>query len=174
MLAPLRQLGKPIEDTIGVKNYVSVQQQFDGPQLSPASVYIKSGFLTELADGFVDALVNEFEPRDNFSAYVWQQCGAIGDRAPDATAFTHRDMVATIMISGWWMNREEAEQNVADIRANWDTVKEYTKGFYVNLNEDTQQNTNRNYGGNFPRLQAIKGEVDPGNLFRLNANIEPA
>jgi len=174
VLAPLRNFGKPIEDTIGRKDYLTVQQQFDGPSLSPASVYIKSGFLTELSNGFIDALVEEYEPRDNFSAYLWQQGGAIGDRSPTDTAFTHRDMVATIMISGWWMERAEAEQNVADIRANWDTVKEYTKGFYVNLNEDNRQKTHSNYGENFSRLQAIKREADPGNLFCLNANIEPA
>jgi FAD/FMN-containing dehydrogenase len=135
---------------------------------------MKSGFLTELSDGLVDALVDEYEPRENFSAYLWQQGGAIGDRSPTDTAFTHRDMVATIMISGWWMDRGDADSNVTDIRANWDTVKEYTKGFYVNLNEADQQKTNSNYGVNFSRLQAIKREVDPGNLFRLNANIEPA
>jgi len=29
------------------------------------------------------------------------------------------------------------------------------------------------YGGNFERLVALKTQVDPNNLFRLNANVTP-
>jgi hypothetical protein len=30
-----------------------------------------------------------------------------------------------------------------------------------------------NYQGNLPRMREVKKKYDPGNLFRLNANVQP-
>ena len=47
------------------------------------------------------------------------------------------------------------------------------QGFYNNLNDESEQKTWGNYGSNYPRLVELKNKYDPGNLFRLNANIKP-
>lgn len=47
-------------------------------------------------------------------------------------------------------------------------------GFYTNLHEDSERRTWGNYGPNYQRLAQIKYCYDPRNLFRLNANIQPA
>ena len=52
-------------------------------------------------------------------------------------------------------------------------VQPYMKGYYTNLNEESEQRTWGNFGDNYPRLVEIKNRYDPTNLFRLNANIRP-
>ena len=75
-----------------------------------------------------------------------------------------------------WFDVESAKERaerIADVRADWARVAHFTQGFYVNLNDDTEQKTYANYGPNYPRLVEAKNKYDPGNLLRLNANIKP-
>jgi FAD/FMN-containing dehydrogenase len=66
------------------------------------------------------------------------------------------------------------DDNIARARAFYKDAEPYMHGFYTNLNEDTDSKTWSNYGDNYPRLVAAKDKYDPGNLFRLNANIKPS
>lgn len=52
-------------------------------------------------------------------------------------------------------------------------IEPHMQGFYTNLHEDSERRTWGNYGENYPRLVAVKNRYDPGNLFRLNANVRP-
>jgi len=45
-------------------------------------------------------------------------------------------------------------------------------GYYANIDFDRDK-TAGNYGPAYPRLQRVKRQYDPMNLFRLNSNIAP-
>ena len=51
-----------------------------------------------------------------------------------------------------------------------------TGGLYVNEigGDDGRDRIQQAFGVNYARLATIKAKYDPANLFRLNANIEPA
>jgi hypothetical protein len=46
-------------------------------------------------------------------------------------------------------------------------------GYYDNIDFDGDEAPG-NYGPAYDRLSKIKGQYDPGNLFRLNSNVSPA
>ncbi|MDH3337283.1 MAG: BBE domain-containing protein [Gammaproteobacteria bacterium] len=53
-------------------------------------------------------------------------------------------------------------------------MEAHTDGWYTSEASDQAQRVlNANYPGNFKRLPKVKKQYDPGNLFRLNANIDP-
>ena len=60
------------------------------------------------------------------------------------------------------------------MRGFWDKLSPFTKGFYINTSMgDDQDKMRANFGANYDRLVKVKTQYDPGNLFRLNANIKP-
>jgi FAD/FMN-containing dehydrogenase len=76
-------------------------------------------------------------------------------------------------INAMWTDESESESRIAALRKFYAAMEPHMAGFYTNLNEDSEEKTWGNYGANYPRLAKIKGEYDPSNLFRLNANIKP-
>jgi FAD/FMN-containing dehydrogenase len=174
VLEPLQQFGKPIKNTLGPKTYLAVQSQFDGPPEDPSNNYIKGGFVREYSAGLIDVLARDFRPDDRISAFFQSANGAVADVPQTATAFSHRNAIANMMLLGHWDNASYNEQGRAMLRGNWDKVAAFTDGYYVNLNDADPKGTDRNYGPNFTRLAALKKQFDPLNLFRLNANIKPA
>ena len=79
------------------------------------------------------------------------------------------------MLGGDWPATSDPEKHIAWLRQFWVGIFPHTKGFYTNdAIEESQQQVDENYAGNYPRLVKIKNRYDPTNLFRLNANVRPS
>lgn len=177
VLGPLQRFGKPLKNTIGPNSYLAIQTQFDSPPVDPARHYLKGGFVSDYSAGLIRVLAEEVRLDGRTSMYFQSANGAVGDVAQTATAFSHRAVIANMMLSGDWKDPSEDEPGRKAIHAIWSKLAPFTDGYYVNLNnvdpKDRGQ-TQSNYGPNFPRLAVLKKQYDPLNLFRLNANIKPA
>ena len=68
-----------------------------------------------------------------------------------------------------------ADAKVEQMRGIWRELEPMTQGFYTNYEgKGTADARYRdNFGPNLERLVALKAKYDPGNLFRLNANVPP-
>ena len=79
-----------------------------------------------------------------------------------------------MMLVVGWKPGSPPREHVRAIKSYWEALMPFTHGFYVNdMDEDNAGLVNKNYQGNYARLLDIKRRYDPGNIFRLNANIRP-
>jgi hypothetical protein len=173
VLEPLQHFGKPIKNTIKQQSYLAVQTQSDTPAVNPTHTYLKGGFVREYSSGLI-GLLDEFQPDSEMSIYCQSANGAVVDVPQTATAFSHRNAIANMMLAGTWKEQAQDAPGRAAIRAMWTKLIPFTDGYYVNLNDADPKGTDSNYGPNFARLAKVKKQFDPMNLFRLNANVKPA
>jgi len=153
--------------------YRSLQTRVDGLLSHGVQAYLKSGYLRELTPAAIDVMV-EFANRGNVSSWFQHLGGATARVAPDATAYAHRDVAFNFGMMYISPDPAGNEAGIAAVREFYAAMEPHLAGFYINLNDDSEQRTWGNYGPNYPRLATLKSKYDPDNLLRLNANIQPA
>lgn len=73
-----------------------------------------------------------------------------------------------------WPLEGEAAPHVNYVKDYWSKLQRFTDGYYTNeVANEPQRQVDENYQGNIGRLTELKNKYDPGNLFRLNANVKP-
>jgi len=176
VFAPIRKAGTVVSETVTPMDYVALQRSGDYDDPRAFSGYMKSGFTGALSPALIDDLVDNFEASPSRATrVVFQQSGgAIGRVAADATAFAHRESKHNMLSFVSWKYGEDGSDHVRYIKSHWANMEKYTRGFYTNdMFGEGQEVVNANYRDNFSRLVEIKKSYDPGNLFRLNANVKP-
>ncbi|MBT2325670.1 FAD-binding oxidoreductase [Variovorax paradoxus] len=176
--APVLQFGDPVGSALGPTPYAGFQTAFD-PLLGPGSRnYWKTNNFSTLSDAALDVLIDSASrlPGPECEIFMAQLGGAMARVKPEDTAFVGRDARYIMNVHGRWSDAGDDEKVRAWARQVFqDAAPHATGGGYVNfLTEDEAERVAGSYGTNYPRLQAAKKRFDPGNLFRMNLNIEPA
>jgi FAD/FMN-containing dehydrogenase len=102
--------------------------------------------------------------------------GAIARVPEDAMAFGQRHSDWNIHYLSLWPDPAENETNIAWTRAISGAMKPYASGrVYLNfIGDEGQERVESGFGPEkYKRLQALKREWDPDNLFCHNQNIKP-
>ncbi len=174
---PIRHLGTPYGEHIGVQPFTAWQQAFD-PLLAPgARNYWKSHNFTELTDGTIDLLVRYASevPSPHCEIFIGQLGGQINRVAPESTAYSHRDAEFVVNVHGRWETAAEDDRGMGWARDFYNDAAPFaTGGVYVNfMTAEETERVGAAYGSNWDRLVEIKRRYDPDNLFSMNQNISP-
>lgn len=181
IIAPLHKIGKPIADQVNAKKYLDVQQSADKATPPGKQYYNKSGLLTELSAGAIDAIVTRMseanaqaDPGVATNVIIQHLGGKMAEKKPDATAYAHRDARYDCLILSAWEDTSFNERNIQWLRDAHKSIEPHAIGNYSNhLVDSDKQQENRTFRGNYDRLVGLKNKYDPANLFKLNANVKP-
>ena len=178
-LAPVRALGDPIVDLVTPKPYTAMQSMLNAMEPKWLHRYWKAEYLPGLSSEFLDAFrssaLRVTSPLSQ--SVIFHLAGALNDHEDDDGAVGNRDAHYIGGFNATWPPGAPADPHVAWARDGWARIRPYsTGGNYVNfqLAEDDSTRTAAAYGSNYQRLQQVKADYDPDNLFRVNRNILPA
>lgn len=121
------------------------------------------------------ALSIQQKPRGSVYAAVtfYGLGGAVKDKGRHETAFYYRDSNYIIGIQSVWENSIYAEENREWVASRLSYIRMITKGLFVNFPYSPLRNYEREYyGGNVCRLQCVKEQYDPFNIFNYPQSIK--
>jgi hypothetical protein len=179
LIQPLRELATPLLDLSGPMPFAAVQSAFDPFFPKGLLQYWKSTYVNELSDALIDALCTlaAARPSPKTTMDIWPQTGAVARVGAEETAFGERPPFMVAFESSW-TDPTENDANIAWAREAWASMRRFaSSGIYVNFpgfGEEKEDLVRAAYGPNYTRLQALKTQYDPANLFRMNLNIPPS
>ena len=170
-LEPMRKIGTPMADGVMLQDYTVMQTNLDAAFGHGVRSYAKNGMVKEWSQGLVDSIIDADDPRIFVANHV---AGAAVKRVGESdTAFPHRNAEIMLVVVSGWGDAAQDDEYIAASRAVYSAIEPHVGGYYDNIDFDGSGSIG-NYGPAYERLSAIKGQYDPGNLFRLNSNIDPA
>lgn len=178
-LAPIKALGRPIADLIVPRSYVEQQSMLDATQPKGANYYWKTEFIPGLSGGFLPAFVDAASAIESpmSQMVVFHLEGALNEHAEDDGAVGNRDASFMTGAAGAWPAGDtNGERHQTWVRESWAKFKPFsTGGNYINFQtvDDDTARIESSYRANYRRLQQVKADYDPGNVFRVNRNLTP-
>jgi FAD/FMN-containing dehydrogenase len=103
--------------------------------------------------------------------------GAIGRVGENDTAFGMRDSRYALVIQARWENPEETDLQMKWTREFHAAMRAHGTGkVYSNfVGHEREGRVEDAYNkASYARLRALKAQLDPKNLFRMNVNIKPS
>jgi FAD/FMN-containing dehydrogenase len=177
LMKPIREAATPIADLAGPIPYAALNSLLDPLFAKGGRYYMRSGYLAGLPAEAIAALVTSHAstPLPGCEFHIHDFGGAVARVPEDATAFGDRSAPYVLNIVGAWQDPADDEANLAWMRDIGARLDEFCTGsVYSNfMGAEGADRTKAAYGGKLPRLQALKREWDPDNVFHRNQNVAP-
>ncbi len=178
-MEPLKSFGGHLVDTIKPKPFKEHQGFLDAGQPYGRRYYWKSVYLPEFSQTAQETLLERATSFTSpFSSVLVPHLDGIPEPSDgQPSAVSYRNAAYLVNYQASWENPAEDETHIGWARGNFDAMRPNAIGQYVNfMTEDEVNDASRAAyePATLRRLQQVKSQYDPGNLFRLNKNIAPA
>jgi FAD/FMN-containing dehydrogenase len=175
---PLRTFHEPLLDLVRIQPYPEWQKALDsawGDGLHNEWV----GHYLERYDADAIATLQRFVadvPSSHTDVKLARLGGAMSAMGEDDTALSFRSSRYAFVIQARWDDEARTDEQMDWTRRFHAAMAKHGNGkVYSNfIGQEPEQRVRDAYNsGTFARLQRLKVEYDPNNLFRMNVNIEP-
>lgn len=182
LLDPVLSVARPTREHIADETFWGAKD-FILHDTAAAAFAAKTNFVVEpLPDEAIATLLSHVDRRprsgnpDGGGAALFSWGGAVGDVAPDATAFPHRDALFMLDLDTSWADDDEPAVVEANLRWLADVHRAMAphvgRGAYVNfIDPDLTDWSTAYYGANHPRLLDVKRRRDPDGVFTFDHGI---
>jgi FAD binding domain/Berberine and berberine like len=174
-LKPMRTLGNPLFDHVGLTPFPAVQSIFDPLFVPGLQWYWRADNFTELTD---EAIARHVEhgskiPTMLSTMHLYPVNGAAQRVGKNDTAYSFREALFAEVIVGVDPDPANREKITSWCKEYWEALHPYSAGgAYVNfMMDEGQDRVQATYRDNYKRLASIKKKYDPKNFFRVNQNI---
>ena len=175
LLERFRRACPPDADAVAPMPYPVLQTMLDASAPHGQRNYWKSGYLTGLEPGLREAVIEAagrmVSPFDQI--HLNQLGGAVGSNTGGAVG--HRDAGYVVNVIGACADPADDAANISWARDSWAGIEPFTTGGYLNfLAGDDGDRVQSVYDPTtWTRLQQVKHDWDPDNVFHINHNIRP-
>jgi FAD/FMN-containing dehydrogenase len=174
-IAPLRALATPLADMVHPMRYPEI---YEGPEQRPAIDGGTNVLVDGLAPGAGEVILEHLETSTaQIPAAQLRVLGGAMARVPDdATAFGYREARLMVNVAAMDERPEEGPEHQAWASGLATALSDGNGAAYVGfLGDEGEQGVRRAYPpATLDRLDQVKRQYDPDDLFRLNENIPPA
>jgi FAD/FMN-containing dehydrogenase len=179
LVAPIKELGEPVGDTVERRSYVSQQSLLDATQPKGRRYYWKSEYLPGHEPELFEAAIEHAGriPSPHSAILMFPLNGAVEQLPEDHSAVGNRDAGSLFNIAASWDEEADDAACIDWARGTWEDLRRFsTGGTYVNFltEEEVGDRVSAAYGDNYARLAEVKAAWDPSNLFHANKNIAPS
>ncbi|MFA9289167.1 MAG: FAD-binding oxidoreductase [Weeksellaceae bacterium] len=173
LIAPMRAWGKPMSDTLELKDYYDVLGDAHPPE--GVKIIVRNALTPDLSDEFLNLMIDAYGKEGSPMLMLRSMKGVLNDIKPTATAFSFRDSEALVLSVAFAppAMAAEIEKKALDL---WASMQKYLSGPYINFIGDVAdaEITTAYDVANFKKLSKLKKQYDPENIFNQNYNIKPA
>jgi len=168
MLMPFLDVAPVLQSDARLMPYDALVAPSYGEHDGQGGMTVHGGLITELTPEVADGIGNILKARASGFVQLRALGGAVNDMAPDATAFPHRHQTFSLLAT-------TADATAPRLEALLEPLKPYLDGLYISF----ETGIGRDYleaafpGETLARLQRLKAEYDPDEMFNANFNIPP-
>ena len=174
---PIRKFKPPALDLVGPIPHPALQSMFDALYPPGLQWYWKADFVRKLSDEAIALHVEHgaLLPTMHSTMHLYAIDGAAHRVGKTDTAFNYRDANWAEVIVGVDPDPRNAGAITTWCKEYFDALHPYSAGgAYVNfMMDEGQDRVKASFRENYDRLASVKQQYDPGNLFRVNQNIQP-